>query len=1482
MKKKFLSFLCTVALCFGGAFALASCDDKPNDGDTPGGEQQATKLGTPFVSISASGLASWNAVSGALGYTYKINGGSEMNTTACSVQLTAGQSIVVMAVGDGISYSNSEYSSAQTFHSADGGNQGGSTDGGNQGGSTDGGSQDGGNQSGSTDGGSQDGGNQGGSTDGGSQDGGNQGGSTDGGSQDGGNQSGSTDGGSQDGGNQGGSTDGGSQDGGNQGGSEGTQQAVKLGTPFVSISANGLASWSAVTGAIGYTYVIDDGTPTNTVTCSIQLTDGQTIIVKAVGDGVSYTDSEYSAEQTYTEYVAPTTPTTIAVPSVTISASGLASWRAVGGATGYKYKIDGGAETSTTETSVQLSNGQSIVVKAVGDGNLNLDSAYSAVKTYVYQPTEVIEPSYLAIKASATAPLQSSGVPSELLSHVATPLFSGRYVQMYRDFNEAIEQYYTDTENYLGDTHPTASNFDLYAQAGQTVYVQIWLDNPAQHTILSLKLNGDKYQVGGGLSSFFINEGGVHYNCVYVAVPIPDDTYGGIAYEVTDIEYISGTYINQDGEDTFMNENDTVTIGLPYEEAMPTVAGYEEGTITVNSYEGDITVSDEDGLIAKSGGWLRAAIYDGYNVVAQQKAVVGLNEITVTGLVENTYYQAIIFLYADLHDGNGVVAHNVGQASFNTPPAITKDACEEVREYDASLDRHYSSIHVQTTLNSATAQYMRLEILENVDQPAIYVNESYDGEETITDGLHAGQGYTVRVYYKDTEYPDGKYLEESVWISYLYDVYLFDEEYYSLPNDLVFNFRLGSNDPHEFVQDFTLYLYDDNSPQYIAPYVLQLIDDPTLIETKNNRIQELGTLIRNLDWNAEGAQELYDQYDAERRQLNDEVYPLEQAKDTWDYTFSDKTEREYWQTEATKGQYYETLTYSRTGESDITRVGKKYYAVFSDYYNYPIHGNYFNMEMKIVANIDDLTGNGVQEKTFTQSMYDENRFADAMGDMSIKDVSMTDERDAIMFELVNGDLYNQVEGDGENLNLNVTYVYKITLSTDDYYWGDDGIVVYSLATVPTFEVDEDAWIAEYLAKVQAGESFADLAIKYAGKYEQVVQEIDPNILHAGNWYVRVFTRAYGREYDGDSDYVDKLISSEPVRITSKLPTPGITFGAYNGEVRAEIERYDGGGAEIPGLPQEYELEYMYSVRDTEGNPVVTDAVGASYAMYRNFGYEIRFKVRCTVQDTAWLESDWTEWTVFTGRKLDAPTVNYSFAEETASWDSDHYKVSGYVYKIGESGEEQTMLIDQMHTVPLANGETLFVKAIAKTEGEEVYADSDWGSYTVVDTRPKLATPQNFRYEDKLLCWDTVEGAVRYEIKELISGTVVDATGQDSHFVKGYGQFAVRAVPEDLNGTAPSEWSEPYVHTTTLADPTFNRLNDRGAEDKRLQWSSVEGAEEYVYRVNDGEEVSTGRYNYVNIYPLNLVQGDKVYVQARATGATSSGWSLVYTVEETLE
>lgn len=152
---------------------------------------------------------------------------------------------------------------------------------------------------------------------------------------------------------------------------------IVIPAPAVTINASGLATWAAVENATGYVYKINDAAPVETTTRSVQLKDGESIQVKAVSDTAE--DSAYSAAVKYTA------PKQLAAPKVYISKKGVANWEAVPGALGYAYKVNNGPTeliTDLTKLQVQLEKDDTIIVKAIGDGELSLDSDYTAEKTY--------------------------------------------------------------------------------------------------------------------------------------------------------------------------------------------------------------------------------------------------------------------------------------------------------------------------------------------------------------------------------------------------------------------------------------------------------------------------------------------------------------------------------------------------------------------------------------------------------------------------------------------------------------------------------------------------------------------------------------------------------------------------------------------------------------------------------------------------------------------------------------------------------------------------------------------------------------------------------------------------------------------------------------------------------------------------------------------------------------------------------------------
>ncbi|MDE6201161.1 MAG: metallophosphoesterase [Clostridiales bacterium] len=77
--------------------------------------QQQNKLGTPQVTVSADGVATWNNIANAQYYIYVINSGAETRTTERSVRLTSNQTFKVKACSDNADYNDSDYSQLVTY-----------------------------------------------------------------------------------------------------------------------------------------------------------------------------------------------------------------------------------------------------------------------------------------------------------------------------------------------------------------------------------------------------------------------------------------------------------------------------------------------------------------------------------------------------------------------------------------------------------------------------------------------------------------------------------------------------------------------------------------------------------------------------------------------------------------------------------------------------------------------------------------------------------------------------------------------------------------------------------------------------------------------------------------------------------------------------------------------------------------------------------------------------------------------------------------------------------------------------------------------------------------------------------------------------------------------------------------------------------------------------------------------------------------------
>lgn len=108
------------AICDGAPYRNSKWSETKTYTASSSGNQDDSgkiKLATPVVSISSSGLASWNAVANASEYEYTINGTTVGTTTHTNIQLEAQQTIIVKAIGSG-DYTDSDPSVIQKYEKA--------------------------------------------------------------------------------------------------------------------------------------------------------------------------------------------------------------------------------------------------------------------------------------------------------------------------------------------------------------------------------------------------------------------------------------------------------------------------------------------------------------------------------------------------------------------------------------------------------------------------------------------------------------------------------------------------------------------------------------------------------------------------------------------------------------------------------------------------------------------------------------------------------------------------------------------------------------------------------------------------------------------------------------------------------------------------------------------------------------------------------------------------------------------------------------------------------------------------------------------------------------------------------------------------------------------------------------------------------------------------------------------------------------------
>ena len=268
----------------------------------------------------------------------------------------------------------------------------------------------------------------------------------------------------------------------------------------------------------------------------------------------------------------------------------------------------------------------------------------------------------------------------------------------------------------------------------QDIFITIRLSNPDSYEILSFTLNGKKY------SSYMFEDGSDMENLV---LKVNVGNVGGIHdYTIDAIKYVDGTDI----KDVRMDGNRTVKAGVRANDQTYVNVTNEQKTMTSISF--DAQVVDSYSLIEKSGGYAKAVLYDGVNMLTKDVKVGENTSVVFDNLVPNTVYQyGVVALYDNL-SGNGAKLNTLYKKAVYTDTIVLfKDVQVDKESIEWGFVWNESFVSKQM---SAISLWQNDEKVQDVDVTA-----------TRLDGLKSNNKYTLKATYKNLQNQD-----ESIQITF--------------------------------------------------------------------------------------------------------------------------------------------------------------------------------------------------------------------------------------------------------------------------------------------------------------------------------------------------------------------------------------------------------------------------------------------------------------------------------------------------------------------------------------------------------------------------------------------------------------------------------------------------------------------------------------------------------------------------------------------
>ena len=348
------------------------------------------------------------------------------------------------------------------------------------------------------------------------------------------------------------------------------------------------------------------------------------------------------------------------------------------------------------------------------------------------------------------------------------------------------------------------------------------------------------------------------------------------------------------------------------------------------------------------------------------------------------------------------------------------------------------------------------------------------------------------------------------------------------------------------------------------------------------------------------------------------------------------------------------------------------------------------------------------------------------------------------------------------------------------------------------------------------------------EFDLSIIEVD---LGAGNYTVQVMAVGNGKEYL-DSEFSNALTYSLTegeddefvAQAQLSLPVPELTISDGKIEWR-EVPHATGYKVEIDG--------------------VADDASTAEYSLAELIEpkvYEIRVKALGDGDD--YVDSDWSKITKYIVTvRLDAPVLNVNNGAKIVSWASVN-NANSYVIKIKDSSGNEVKTGTNATSFSLqslaAGTYTVQVMAIGDSGQDIVYLDSEWSNEAAYTQTEELAQPTGLTLEDGVFTWNSVDGAIGYEVYvDSYKVKTVGAQESRAYTLEGTDLATGRHTIEVLAlGNSNPYTNSPkakfdYTKTEQLAKPEISVDMDL----EKVTWNAVLNASGYKIYVNNDLFVS---------------------------------------------